>query len=210
MPGRARAVALAAALVGWSATAGLELPGRRHPLVQAGLGTALAVATRAPLGLQPSALRSGLRWGVAAASVIGATVAAGTSLPVVRGAMADRTLPAPAWKWLTVSIPLGTVWSEELAFRGALATAAARGFGPSCGRLLQAGAFGLSHIADARGTGDPVLPTVLVTGVAGWAFALLAERSGSVLASALAHLAINEAGAVAALAVQRGTGISHI
>ena len=45
--------------------------------------------------------------------------------------------------------------------------------------------------------------TVLVTGVAGWAFAWLYERSGSLLAPMLAHLAINEAGAVAALAVQR-------
>jgi len=39
--------------------------------------------------------------------------------------------------------------------------------------------------------------------VAGWVFGWLAERSGSVLAPMLAHLAVNEAGAVAALAVQR-------
>ena len=46
--------------------------------------------------------------------------------------------------------------------------------------------------------------TVVATGLAGWVFALLAERSGSLLAPMLAHLAINEAGAVAALIVQRG------
>jgi len=40
--------------------------------------------------------------------------------------------------------------------------------------------------------------------VAGWVFGWLAERSGSVLAPMLAHLAVNEAGAAAALAVQRG------
>jgi membrane protease YdiL (CAAX protease family) len=34
-------------------------------------------------------------------------------------------------------------------------------------------------------------------------FGLLAERSGSLVAPMLAHLAINETGAVAALAVQR-------
>jgi membrane protease YdiL (CAAX protease family) len=50
-----------------------------------------------------------------------------------------------------------------------------------------------------------VLPTVLVTGVAGWVFALLRERSGSLLAPMLAHLAINEAGAIAAISVQRAT-----
>ena len=42
-----------------------------------------------------------------------------------------------------------------------------------------------------------------MTGLAGWVFGWLAERSGSLLAPVLAHLAINEAGAVAALAVQR-------
>ena len=46
-----------------------------------------------------------------------------------------------------------------------------------------------------------MLPTVLVTGVAGWFFGWLAERSGSLAAPMLAHLAINEAGAVAALVV---------
>jgi membrane protease YdiL (CAAX protease family) len=44
-----------------------------------------------------------------------------------------------------------------------------------------------------------------VTGLAGWVFALLAERSGSLLAPLLAHLAINEAGAIGALAVQWAT-----
>jgi membrane protease YdiL (CAAX protease family) len=80
---------------------------------------------------------------------------------------------------------------------------AADAFGPIGGRLLQALTFGLTHIPDARGTGEPVLPTIAATGLAGWAFALVAERSGSLLAPMLAHLAINEAGAIAALAVQR-------
>ncbi|MDT5018213.1 MAG: protease family protein, partial [Mycobacterium sp.] len=80
-------------------------------------------------------------------------------------------------------------------------------------RLLQSAAFGLSHIAgaarpatsstDARGTGEPVVATVLATGAAGWLFASLYERSGSLIAPMLVHLAINEAGAVAALTVQR-------
>jgi uncharacterized protein len=43
---------------------------------------------------------------------------------------------------------------------------------------------------------------VLVTGVAGWLFGWLADRSGSLAAPMLVHLAINEAGAIAALAVQ--------
>ena len=46
---------------------------------------------------------------------------------------------------------------------------------------------------------SPCSGTVLVTGAAGWAFGRLYERSGSLAAPMLAHLAINEAGALAAL-----------
>jgi membrane protease YdiL (CAAX protease family) len=95
------------------------------------------------------------------------------------------------------------VWGEEAAFRAAMAAVAARVYGTSGGRLLQAAAFGLSHIADARATGEPVLPTVLATGGAGWVFGWLAERSGSLTAPMLAHLAINEAAAAAALTIRR-------
>ena len=206
MRARATALSLSAALIGWSFTAGLQHPWRRHPLVQAGLGTALALATRAELGLRPPRLRSGLRLGTAVAGAVAAGVASAAAVPQVRAGMARRDLPERPGHWLAVEIPLGTVWSEETAFRGALAAAAARAFGPTGGRALQALTFGLSHIPDARGTGETVAGTVLVTGLAGWVFALLNERSGSIVAPMLAHLAINEAGAVAALAVQRSAG----
>lgn len=198
-----RASALAAGLVGYSFTAGLEVPGRRHPVVQGVLGTALAVAMRAPLGLRPPTLWSGLRLGGSAAAAVAAAVAATAAIPRVRAAMNDRDLPANAWQWLAFEIPVGTVWSEEMAFRAALGTVAAAAFGPGGGRLLQAAAFGLSHVHDAKVTAEPVVGTVLVTGLAGWVFGWLAERSGSMVAPVLAHLAINEAGAVAALLVQR-------
>lgn len=203
MPKRIRAVGLAGALVGWSFTAGIDQPWRRHPAVQAGLGTALALAVRAPLGLRPPAARNGLRLGASVAGAVVAAVAASAAVPRVRAAMGDRDLPARPGRWLGVEIPLGTVWSEETAFRGALAAAASEAFGPRRGRALQALTFGLTHIPDARATGEPMLGTVAVTGLAGWVFALLAERSGSLLAPMLAHLAINESGALAALVVQR-------
>ena len=88
-------------------------------------------------------------------------------------------------------------------YRGALGMVAQDAFGPTVGNLLQASAFGLSHVVDARGAGEPVVGTVLVTGAAGWVFGRLAARSGSLLAPMLAHLAINEAGAVAAMVLQR-------
>ena len=203
MPRRLRALALAGALVAWSFTAGLQHPWRRHPVVQAALGTALAVATRTRLGLRPQPLRSGLRLGGAVASVVGAAVVAATAVPRVRAAMADRPLPEGVGRWLALEIPLGTVWSEETAFRGALSTVATEAFGPTGGRLLQSAAFGLSHIPDARATGEPVAGTVAVTTLAGWLFGWLADRSGSLVAPMLAHLAINESGALAALVTQR-------
>jgi membrane protease YdiL (CAAX protease family) len=145
----------------------------------------------------------GLRLGLTAAAVVTAGVAVSTAIPAVRAGMAARVLPTSWWKWLLVDIPIGTVWTEEAIYRGALGTVAAEAFGPGPGRLLQAVIFGLSHIPDARGAGEPVLGTVVVTGAAGWVFGWLATRSGSLLAPALAHLAINEAGALAALLVQR-------
>jgi membrane protease YdiL (CAAX protease family) len=163
------------------------------------------VLTRAPLGLRPPRLWAGLRQGSAAGAAAATAIAAATSVPVVRSSMAGRELPPSVPGWLAWHIPVGTVWAEETAFRAALATAGTEAFGRSGGRLLQAGAFGLSHIADARATGEPVLPVVLVTGLAGWVFGWLAERSRSLAAPILTHLAINEAGAVAALAVQRRT-----
>ncbi|MBV9513717.1 MAG: CPBP family intramembrane metalloprotease [Mycobacteriaceae bacterium] len=191
-----RALGLAAALLAWS-----FVPGR-HPLLQAPLAAVLIAVTKAPMGVRPPALWAGLRLGAAAGSVAAAAVTASATIPRVRAAMADRTPPASGLTWLALRIPVGTVWSEEAAYRGALATLAAAGFGPRVGRLLQATVFGLSHVADARATREPVAGTVVATGVAGWVFGWLAERSGSLAAPMLAHLAINEAGALAALAVR--------
>lgn len=198
-----RALALAGALVAWSATAGLEVPGRRHPVVQAALGTGLALGARSRLGLRGPQLRAGMRWGALAATAVSAGVAVTAAVPPVRSAMATRPLPRPGWKWLAIEIPLGTVWSEEMAYRAALGTLTTAAFGPALGRSVQAGAFGLSHIVDARATGEPLVGTVVVTGLAGWAFGWLADRSGSVLAPVLTHLAINETGAVIASLLQR-------
>ena len=203
---QARALGLAGALIGWSFTAGIEQPWRRHPLAQAAYGTALAALTRAPLGLHPPTVRNGLRTGIAVAAAVAAGVALTTAAPRVRTAMRARAMPEDPAHWLGVEIPLGTVWSEEMAFRGALAVLAADAFGADRGRLLQAATFGLTHVPDALGTGEPVIPTVAATGLAGWIFALLAERSGSLAAPMLAHLAINEVGALAALGVQRFSG----
>ena len=198
---RLGALALAAALIGWSFVSP-RLPGAWRVTVQAGVGVLLVLVTRAPLGLRPPRLWAGMRLGSVAGAVAGGVIAATTRVPLVRLSMATRELPESVPGWLLLRIPVGTVWAEEAAFRGALAHAGCGAFGESGGRLLQAAAFGLCHIADARATGEPVVPTVLVTGVGGWLFGRLADRSGSLAAPMLAHLAINEAGAVAALIVR--------
>lgn len=211
MPGsrirRARALALAGALVSFSGLVDPRIPDRRRTPARLALGVGLVVASRAPLRLRPPALWSGLRLGSGVSACIALGVAAATGLPAVRTAMAGSDLPVPVVRWLAWEIPIGTVLSEEAAYRAALGVVAADAFGVGAGRLLQAAAFGLSHLADARRTGRPVVGTVLVTGVAGWLFGWLDDASGSLAAPMLAHLAINEAGAVAALALQTRPGI---
>ncbi|WP_208620014.1 Rv0804 family intramembrane glutamic endopeptidase [Mycobacterium marseillense] len=200
---RAYAVSMAAALVGWSFVAP-RLPAAWRAAAQSAVGGALVVGTRAPLGLGPPRLWAGLRLGSAVAFSAASTVAATNLVPPVRQSMAVREPPASVPDWLLVRIPVGTVWSEESAFRAALATVGSAAFGRRGGRLLQATAFGLSHIPDARATGEPVAATVLVTGLGGWIFGWLADRTGSLAAPMLAHLAINEAGAIAVLATRSG------
>jgi membrane protease YdiL (CAAX protease family) len=199
-PSKVRAVALAAGLVGWSFAAPRV---RWHPVPNASLGTGLVAVARSPLGLRPPALWSGIRYGLAAGAAVGLGVAALTALPAVRAAMAERKLPEHTARWLLLDIPIGTVWPEEAAYRATLGTLAEQAFGPTRGRLLQAAAFGLWHIVDARVTGQPVMRTVLVTGVGGWLFGWLHTQSGSLAAPMLAHLAVNEAAGLAVLRVQR-------
>ncbi len=196
------APALAVLLVGWSFTSP-RLPMPWRVLAQVVFGGVLVATTSAPVGLRPPRLWSGLRWGFTAGAVAAGAVVTAVSVPAVRRSMAARESPDSVLQWLAVRIPLGTVWAEEAAYRAALHTAAARAFGAPGGRLLQAITFGLSHVVDARTAGEPVAPIVLSTGVAGWWFGWLAERSGSLAAPMLAHLAINETAAAAALTVQR-------
>ncbi|MGE2731583.1 Rv0804 family intramembrane glutamic endopeptidase [Mycolicibacterium vaccae] len=198
---RLRVLGLSAVLLAWSAVSP-RLPRRWEPLPHMGFGLLLEMLTRAPLGLRPPRLWSGLRWGGAAAAPVVAVIAASTASGAVRDGMARRDLPRGRRRWLLLRIPLGTVWSEEVAYRAVLEPAATRAFGPKVGRIVAAAVFGLSHVPDARASGDSVAGTVAVTAAAGWVFSWLHSESGSVAAPMLAHLAVNESGAVASLAVQ--------
>ena len=197
---------MAAGLIGWhTGRSALGCRSGYSRWSNAALGAGLAVAARAALGLRGPSLWAGLRpLGLAVAAPVIIGVGASTGASPVRSAMADRAVPAAPASWLGVSDSgRNRVVGGRQRSAAALGTVAADAFGPTGGRLLQALAFGLSHIDDARGAKEPVIGTVVVTGVAGWFFALLREHSGSLAAPMLAHLAIDEAGAVAAIAVQR-------
>ncbi|MDG4665539.1 CPBP family intramembrane glutamic endopeptidase [Mycobacterium sp. 236(2023)] len=197
-----RAAALAAVLVGWSFIAP-RLPQRWNPLPQMLFGLAVVGLERPPLGLRPPQLWRGLTWGSAAAAPVLLAVGTSIAVPMVREGMGDRRPTAPPGRWLLLGIPFGTVWPEEVTYRGALGTVSGRAFGDAAGRLFTAAVFGMSHIPDARANNEPVLGTVLVTGAAGWVFSWLHAKSASLAAPMLAHLAANEAGAIAALVVSR-------
>ncbi|MGV0803123.1 CPBP family intramembrane glutamate endopeptidase, partial [Mycolicibacterium elephantis] len=74
---RAAALGLAAGLVGWSLVVP-RFPPRWHPVPQAVVATALALLSRAPLGLRPPQVWSGLRLGAATAASVAAGVAVTT------------------------------------------------------------------------------------------------------------------------------------
>ncbi|QCH22388.1 CAAX amino terminal protease self- immunity [Mycobacteroides salmoniphilum] len=202
MIARTRVWVLAVALVAWPAL--LErFPQRWRPLIGAGMSTALAAGAGTPLGLRQPRLGAGLRLGAVVASAVAVAVGVSPALKPVRTSMRERDIGLHPAAWLGLHIPVGTVWSEELAFRGVVQPLAAEACGQRLGGVVQAVAFGLAHIRPAHAAGDSVPATVLVTGLFGWLLGWLRERSGSVAAPILAHLALNEAGALAALAVQR-------
>jgi membrane protease YdiL (CAAX protease family) len=137
------------------------------------------------LGLRNAA--SGLKWGAAAAAipVLGSAVVA--AVPALRRRV--RPSEDDLAEWVLFRIPVGTVLTEELLFRGVLDAAS-----PALSPVF----FGLWHIRPARAAGDSVAGTVAATTVAGVVFSWLRARSGSVLAPAALHYALNASGAVLA------------
>ena len=131
--------ALAAAAAGRAGHgAGRDHPRPARPAARPRCGRGLR------LGLRPRR-----RWALGVAAVDARRRRCGRRWP-------RASCPTSTARWLLLRIPVGTVWSEEAAFRAALGTVAARGLRAAWGRLLQAAAFGLSHVADAAATGEPV------------------------------------------------------
>lgn len=146
---------------------------------------ALSGSSAEQLGLRNTA--RGLKWGAAAAAVpvLGSVVVA--AIPALRRRV--RPSEEDLAEWVLFRIPVGTVLTEELLFRGVLDAAS-----PALSPIF----FGMWHIHPARAAGDPVIATVAATTAAGLVFSWLRARSDSVLAPALLHYALNASGAVLA------------
>ncbi|HST64290.1 MAG TPA: CPBP family intramembrane glutamic endopeptidase [Mycobacteriales bacterium] len=183
-------------------------------LVVALLGVARAAGlTAADLGLARATWACGVRVGAAAA----AAVLAGATVVLAVPALRDRVAPAEdSWADVAVrvllDVPFGTVVPEELAFRGVTWALLRRSGSERSATLVSSALFGLWHVLPALGGGPAnatvagalgegpvavaarVAGTVLVTGLAGVVFCRLRIASGSLLAPATLHWALNSIG----------------
>jgi uncharacterized protein len=204
---RAALVLLVGLLATVNIARSLLVPGSWHltlGLATAGVCWWIASAAgldAAAMGLARATVGPGLGSGAAAFAAISIVVALLGVTGVLVDDRVDVTLADMLVKALVV-IPVGTVLVEEIAFRGALhgllvATVAGRWVLPA-GALL----FGAWHVlpawVDGATTGSvevgragAVLATFAGTTVAGAAFVWLRQRSGSLLAPSLAHIATN-------------------
>jgi uncharacterized protein len=227
---RAVGLALAIALLAWSAVANLGIGDHgylgRNLALTAGL-LLLARSLRltwAELGLARADLATGVRWGAVATSVVGVAVVLGVLLadhvPVIASLLGDQRAALPTDELVYhagLRIPAGTALFEELAFRGVLFAVLLRLSGPWQATLLSSVVFGLWHVAptivalevndvvatEPAGVGA-IVGAVAVTAAAGVAFSVLRWRSRSLVAPILAHWATNALGLLAAAAAHRG------
>jgi membrane protease YdiL (CAAX protease family) len=182
----------------------------------------LAGLSWAELGLGPGTWRRGATWAAAVIAVVALVLAAGAALPLTREAFRDSRYHlgwADALLTAFVLIPVGTVLLEEVAFRGVLWGLLRRAGGTFLATAVSSALFGLWHIlpslglagdneaiGSAVGQGRPaqvitVLGTVAFTAASGVVFCELRRRSGSLLAPAGLHWAVNGLSVLASAAV---------
>ncbi len=170
-----------------------------------------AGATRADLGLEPTDMRAGVRYGAGAVGIVLLVLIVASALPATSGFLHDARARISGGRLLYelgVSILLLTAISEEFAFRGVLLGSALRLWGPWRASLVTSALFGLWHIvptlhtmadnpavagasASVAGRVLVVLGSVAVTFAAGLIFCWLRLRSRSLIAPVMAHWATN-------------------
>ncbi len=202
-------------LVGYNNLAGVQPWHRRwYPAVNALAAAALLTAaatsglTPADLGLRRNQLRSGIRLGSAAAAPVIAALALAALTPATRPLLDDQRVSVLDRRQLAyhvlLRIPVGTVAWEETAFRGVLQAALRRVLAEPAATAVASAVFGLWHIrptAEALAANDlatgrgariaGVTAVVAGTAAVGAVLSLLRERSGSLAAPVLLHLAAN-------------------
>ncbi|MGW0828374.1 CPBP family intramembrane glutamic endopeptidase [Streptomyces sp. NPDC002845] len=181
--------------------------------------------TRADLGLDAESVRRGLRWAPVLAGAVLAVFLLVLAVPVGREAFSDARaagLSAQELLWrVLVRVPLGTVLLEETAFRGVLWAMIRRRHGTAWATAVSSLLFGLWHVLPSRGINRSntavgslfgggsagVTPTVVAAVVAmvaaGVVLCELRRRSGSLLAPAALHWAVNGFGYALAWAGSR-------
>ena len=233
MSSRARRadVAFAAAacvvLAGYNNLAGSRDWHRRWYPVVNGCAAAVALAaaaasglTASDLGLRRDRLRAGLRMGSAAAAPVVAALGLAAVTPATRPLLDDQRIAGLDRRQLAyqvlLRIPVGTVAWEEIAFRGVLRAALRRVLAEPAATVVGSAVFGLWHIrptaealavnrlATARGDRIAAVAGVAAgTAAAGAALSLLRERSGSLAAPVLLHLAANSTAPLASALARR-------
>jgi membrane protease YdiL (CAAX protease family) len=221
------AAAACVVLAGYNNLAGARPWHRRWYPVVNGCAAAAALAaaaasglTGSDLGLRRDRLRAGLRMGSAAAAPVVATFGLAALTPATRPLLDDQRIAGLDRRQLAydvlLRIPVGTVAWEEIAFRGVLRAALRRVLAEPAATAVGSAVFGLWHIRPtaealavnrlAAGRGARILAvTAVAAGTAGTGalLCLLRERSGSLAAPVLLHLAANGTGALASALASR-------
>ena len=221
---KAFALACCAVLAAYNNVLGVH-PWHNRRYVRVNLGaTGAALAAAALSGLTPADLGLGRgRWLPGRTGYrLAATVAAGWLLiavvPAARPLLGDKRVTsldgcAAAYQAL-IRIPVGTALWEEIAFRGVLQAALRRVMPKATAIAVTSCLFGVWHIrptlqalranglAGTRGrTVAGVTAAVATTTAGGVLFSWLRERSGSLIAPILLHVATNSGGLITTLAV---------
>ena len=215
------AAAACIALAGYNNLVGLRPWHRRwYPVVNGCAAAAVLAAaagsglTAADLGLRRDRLRAGFRCGSAAAAPVVAAFGLAALTPATRPLLNDQRIAGLDRRQLAyqvlLRIPVGTVAWEEIAFRGVLQAALRRVLAEPAATVVGSTVFGLWHIrptaealavnrlATDRGARITAVTAVAAgTAGAGAVLSLLRERSGSLAAPVLLHLAANCAGSLA-------------
>ncbi|MFC5748852.1 CPBP family intramembrane glutamic endopeptidase [Actinomadura rugatobispora] len=179
-------------------------------------------------GLGRDAARRGLVWDLVLVAAVAACYLVLALLPATRELFLDRRVGDAGQGRLVfevfVRIPLGTVLLEEVAFRGVLYGLVRAEHGVVWATAVSSVLFGLWHVLPSSGisTVNPHFERIFGTGAAGAAVAvavtvvamtlagaLLCEvqrRSGSLIAPAALHWAVNGLGFATAYAVIGGRG----